>query len=210
MAQLEIATHGLLHSDWRTGLPSIAGNRVALRELRRTDAFSLYQVVQNPDVARHMWPAPPSVRAMEQFIEATWAERTQGRYAGFGIVPSGSAHAAGLFELRSSQPGFLRAELGFFLDRSCWGTGVFAEAAGLMREFAFGVLRTHRIEARVSIENRRGNAVMRKMGATKEGVLQDAFHFNGRYIDQYLWAMLNRVATASRLASELGGSLSDV
>ena len=30
MAQLEIATHDLLHSDWRTGLPSIAGNRVAL------------------------------------------------------------------------------------------------------------------------------------------------------------------------------------
>ena len=50
---------------------------------------------------------------------------------------------------------------------------------------------THRIEARASAENPRGNAALRKIGARKEGRLRSAFVSQGRYIDQYLWAIVD-------------------
>lgn len=199
MTELDVVGHDLLRSDWRTGLPLLSGSRVELRELRRSDAPALFQIMLDGEVARYLWSPPPSVCAMERFIEASWRERSAGRYAGFAIVPAGSEHAAGLFELRSLQPGFLRAELGFFLERAWWGKAVFVEASRLLREFAFGVLKAHRLEARVSVENVRGNAVMRKLGAQQEGVLRAAFISGGRCTDQYLWAILNEAAI-SRLS----------
>jgi len=49
------------------------------------------------------------------FIDWAHAERATGKYICYGIVPRGETHAAGVFELRQLQPGFVRGELGFVL-----------------------------------------------------------------------------------------------
>lgn len=114
------------------------------------------------------------------------------------IVPHGHAEVAGLFELRPLQPGFFRVELGVVLDPEWWGTGLFSDGARLICDFAFGVLGVHRIEARASIENLRGNAALRKIGARKEGRLRAAFLSEGRYVDQYLWSIVNGLDVVRR------------
>lgn len=163
-----------------------------LRELRPSDAPALYRTICLPDVAQKMWPPPGTLEAVERFIERTHVNRTLGHSIYFGVVPGGETDAAGLFELRPMQPRFFRLELGYFLHPAWWGTGVFTEAAQLIREFSFGVLGTQRIEARVSVDNPRGNAALRKIGAQREGRLRAAFVDEGRYVDQYLWAIVNR------------------
>ena len=59
-----------------------------------------------------------------------------------------------------------------------------------MLDFAFDVLRTHRLEARAAVCNARGNGAMRKLGAEREGVLRHAFFRDGDYLDQVLWSIL--------------------
>ena len=49
----------------------------------------------------------------------------------------------------------------------------------------------HRIEARAAVDNARGNAALRKLGATREGTLKEAFVRDDRYVDQYLWSLLD-------------------
>ncbi len=132
-----------------------------------------------PEVARHSWPAPSTVEAFERFIEWTWAERAAGRYTCFGVVPRDSITAAGLFELRPLQPGFFRAELGFFIDRPLWGTGVFQDGARLVADFAFKAVGVHRIEVRASVDNARSNAALKKIGAQQEGLLRASFVHDG-------------------------------
>jgi ribosomal-protein-alanine N-acetyltransferase len=184
--------------NWSEGLPPLQGERVLLRELCASDAPALYRVVCLPDVAQQMWPPPPSLEAVERFIERTHVQRGLGQSIYFAVVPGGEKEIAGLFELRPMQPRFFRLELGYFLHPVWWGTGVFTEAAQLIREFAFGVLGTQRIEARVSVENPRGNAALRKIGARREGRLRAAFVHEGRYVDQYLWAIANKGSTPPR------------
>jgi len=193
MAALEtkIDDCGAPPAEWRAALPTLQTDRVVLRELRLADAASLYRVVRCPDVARHMWPAPPGVDAFERFIEWTWAERAAGKYMSFGIVPRGATEAVGLFELRQMQPGFFRGELGFFIDPAVSGTGLFSEAARLMLDFSFQVVGVHRIEARATVDNQRSNMALRRLGARKEGTLRAAFISEGKYVDQHLWAIVS-------------------
>ena len=184
--------------SWSESLPRLEGERVSLRELCPSDAPALYRIVCMPDVAQQMWPPPASLEAVERFIERTHVNRKHGHAIYFGVVPGGETDVAGLFELRPMQPRFYRLELGYFIHPAWWGTGVFTEAAQLIREFAFGVLGAQRIEARVSVENPRGNAALLKIGARREGRLRAAFVHEGRYVDQYLWAIVNKSSRSPR------------
>jgi ribosomal-protein-alanine N-acetyltransferase len=180
---------------WCEGLPQLEGERVTLRELRLSDAAALYRTVRIPEVARQMWPPPQTLDAVERFIDRIHLKRRFGQYVCFGVVPAGQTEVAGLFELRPLQPRFFRIELGYFLHPTWWGKGVFTEAARLVCGFSFNVLGVQRIEARVSVDNPRGNEALRKIGAHKEGRLCAAFiDHEGRYVDQFLWAIVNRGA----------------
>jgi RimJ/RimL family protein N-acetyltransferase len=56
--------------------------------------------------------------------------------------------------------------------------------------FVFEVLGVHRLEARASVTNGRGNGALRKLGAVQEGVLRRAFLRHGTYHDQVMWSLL--------------------
>lgn len=177
-------------SDWRAGLPIIAGSNFTLRELRSDDAASLLAMLTTEEVARFISPPPTTVEGFERFIEWTHLERHAGNFICFGIVPAGMEHAVGIFQLRSLEPGFASCEWGFAMGSSFWGTGVFAEGARLVVNFAVDVVGAQRLEARAAVANGRGNGALRKIGAVQEGVLRRSFLRNGQYHDQVLWSIL--------------------
>jgi RimJ/RimL family protein N-acetyltransferase len=177
-------------SDWRTGLPILSGSMITLRELRASDAPSLFESLTTQEVARFISPPPSTVEGFEKFIAWTHRQRAAGQYVCFAVVPKGSDTAIGLFQVRSLEPGFANAEWGFAIDSNFWGTGAFLDGAKLLTEFAFGALGTHRLEARASTRNGRGNGALRKIGAVQEAVLRRSFLRDGEYHDQALWTIL--------------------
>ncbi len=177
-------------SDWRSGLPVLAGSNFTLRELRIDDAPSLLAMLTTEEVARFISPPPTTVEGFERFIAWTHRERLTGNYICFGIVPQGMDHAIGLFQLRSLEPGFASCEWGFAMGSPFWGTGLFAEGARLVVNFAVDLVGTQRLEARAAVANGRGNGALRKIGAVQEGVLRRSFLRNGQYHDQVLWSIL--------------------
>jgi RimJ/RimL family protein N-acetyltransferase len=177
-------------TDWRSGLPVIAGSNFTLRELRIDDAASLLAMLTTEEVARFISPPPTTVEGFERFIAWTHRERLTGSYICFGVVPQGMDKAVGIFQLRSLEPGFGSCEWGFALGSAFWGTGVFVEGARLVLNFAVDVVGTQRLEARAAVANGRGNGALRKVGAVQEGVLRRSFLRNGQYHDQVLWSIL--------------------
>jgi RimJ/RimL family protein N-acetyltransferase len=193
------AVSGTISSDWRDGLPLVAGSLVALRELRQSDAQSLFAMLSTEEVARFISPPPSTVEGFERFIAWTHRQRAAGQYVCFAVVPHGSDMAIGLFQIRALDPGFDTAEWGFALGSDFWGTGMFVDGAKLALDFAFDVVGVHRLEARAAVRNGRGNGALRKIGAVQEGVLRRSFLRNGEYLDQTLWSILSedwRVAKA--------------
>jgi RimJ/RimL family protein N-acetyltransferase len=178
-------------SDWRNGLPLLTGSMVTLRELRMSDAPSLLAMLSTEEVSRFISPPPTTVDGFERFIAWTHRQRMAGQYVCFGVVPHGSDVAIGLFQVRSLDAGFATAEWGFALGSAFWGTGVFADGARLVLDFAFEAVGVHRLEARAALRNGRGNGALRKLGAVQEGVLRRSFLRNGEYLDQALWSILD-------------------
>ena len=181
----------VIETDWRSALPTLAGQRMTLRELRPSDATSLFAMLTTEEVSRFISPPPSTVEGFERFIAWTARQRAAGEYVCFAVVPHGSTAAVGLFQVRSLEPGFGSAEWGFALGSTYWGAGIFVEGARLVLDFVFEVMRVHRVEARAAVRNGRGNGALRKIGAVQEGVLRRSFLRDGEYLDQVLWSIVD-------------------
>ena len=188
-------------TDWKTGIPVLTGHGVTIRELRVSDAPSLFAMLTTQEVARFISPPPTTVEGFERFIMWANRERAAGTYVCFALVPHGMDTAVGLFQVRQLEPGWGTAEWGFALGSAFWGTGLFAEGARMVLEFAFETIGVHRLEARAAVLNGRGNGALGKLGAVKEGVLRRSFLRDGQYLDQVLWAILAEDWRATRVIS---------
>jgi len=177
-------------AGWRQELPVLEGRITTVREVRLSDAPSLFELFSDPEVNRYLSPPPPSIDAFAGFV--TWAQRQRERGAlvCFGIVPAGLRDAVGIIQIRALDPSFALAEWGFVLGAAFWSSGVFEDAASQVLDFAFNTLKVHRLEARAVSKNDRGNGALQKLGAITEAVLAHGLDREGHFHEQLLWAML--------------------
>jgi RimJ/RimL family protein N-acetyltransferase len=148
-------------------LPSLTGALVTLRELRLSDASSLFSALTGVEVSRFISPPPYSVDGFEKFIEWTHRQREAGQCICFAVMPKGTDNAIGLFQVRSLEPAFGTAEWGFAIANEFWGTGMFLDGARLVLDFAFDVIGVHPMEARSTLRNSSGNGALLNLGAVQ-------------------------------------------
>jgi RimJ/RimL family protein N-acetyltransferase len=180
----------IVTSDWQASLPALTGMQVVLRELRASDAASLFAMLTSEEVSRFISPPPTTIEGFERFIAWTLREREAGKYVCYAVTIKGYDTAIGIFQVRELEPCFSTAEWGFAIGSAFWGTGVFQESAELVMEFAFETLGVHRLEARAAVKNGRGNGALLKIGAVQEGLLRRSFLKNGEFVDQVLYAIV--------------------
>lgn len=149
---------------WSDRVPPLQGQLTTLREVDPTDVYPLYALFSDPAVTEYMAPPPPTLAKFAGFIEWSHQQREKGRGICFGIVPEGMIVAVGIIQIRLA-PELGGAEWGFVLSAHFWSTGVFADAADALVEFAFKTLLVERLEARIALRNRRAHAAVQKIGA---------------------------------------------
>lgn len=192
----------------RGGLPELRTPRVTLRELRTSDAATLFPLLHEAEVRQHMSHEPGDLQAFEAFIEWTHRERQVGRHLCYGIVPRGAVDAAGLIQVWPIEPTGRTVEWGFALGRAYWGQALFHEAALAVVDHVVSTLGVQRLEARAALSNVRGNAALGRLGAVREGVLRQCFCVNGARADYVMWSILSsdwsigRAAHAARRSQE--------
>jgi ribosomal-protein-alanine N-acetyltransferase len=179
-----------ISSDWQRALPTLSGGDVVLRDLRTSDAESLFALLTTEEVSRFISPPPSSPEGFERFIAWTHLQRAAGAYVCFAVTLRGFDTAIGIFQVRQLELNFRTAEWGFAIGSPFWGTGVFERSAKLVVDFAFDVLGVHRLEARAAVLNGRGNGALVKIGAVQEGILRRSLHLHGEHLDQVLYSIL--------------------
>jgi ribosomal-protein-alanine N-acetyltransferase len=192
---------GVTTSDWQRALPMLRGRRVTLREVRTSDAQSLFAMLSTEEVSRFINPPPSTVEGFERFIAWTHRQREAGVYVCFAVTVPEYDGAIGLFQVRQLGTTFDIAEWGFALGSAFWGSGIFVESAELVVDFVFDTLNARRLEARAAVLNGRGNGALLKIGAAHEGILRKSFVRRGELLDQALYAILDaewRVWRAAR------------
>ncbi|MDR0727662.1 MAG: GNAT family N-acetyltransferase [Puniceicoccales bacterium] len=83
-----------------------------------------------------------------------------------------------------------RTEMGYWLDKDCWGQGYMTEVAWRVIEYVFEDLKLHRIDLTHMVANTRSQRVAQKLGFQLEGCWREG-HFKDRsYKDVKIYGML--------------------
>jgi RimJ/RimL family protein N-acetyltransferase len=192
-------------APWRNALPALSGRVVMLREPVMQDLGPLVDLLSIGDATRFGLEEPVSDVAVQELIERFARERASGIAVTYLITLSTSRTVVGLVQVRQLDPSFEAAEWECTIAPSWRGSGIFLDAARLVGSFAFGAIGTHRIEARVLLQNGRANGALRKLGAVQEGILRQSVRRGDEYVDQVLWSILKEdwgdhwVSTAPRV-----------
>ena len=195
----------LTTSNWRAELPILTGRMVTLREPASVDLGPLVDLLSLSDATRFGVDEPVIDLGVQDLIERIARDRAAGLSFTYVITLSSARTLVGLVQVRQLDPSFEAAEWECTIAPSSRGTGIFLEAARLVGSFAFGPVGTHRLEARVALQNGRANGALRKLGAVQEGILRRSVRRHGVYFDQVLWSMLKEdwgdhwVSTAPRV-----------
>ena len=191
--------------EWRTELPPLAGRIVTLREPIARDLGPIVDLLSLGDASHFGFDEPPTEVSARELIDRAARDRSAGVAFTYAVTLRAAQTLVGLVHVRQLDPGFEAAEWEITLAPSVRGTGIFVEAARLAGSFAFGPLGTHRLEARVLMQNGRASGAMRKLGAVQEGVLRRSVRQGGQYLDQVLWSLLKEdwgdqwISTAPRV-----------
>ena len=201
----DVRTRPGFRLTWPKGLPVLRNHVVELRELIISDAETLLRQFNTPAVIRYIAPPPSSVEGFEQFIRLTHMERRRGTLLCFGIVPAGESVPVGLIQIWPIKTDFSTAEWGFVLGQQAWGTGLFVASAELFLDYVFETIGVIRLETRAVVENGRSGGALRKLGATREGILRGAFKLGESVFDDVMWSILAEEWRARRVHA--GGDL---
>jgi RimJ/RimL family protein N-acetyltransferase len=185
-----VADPSLTSVAWRTELPILTGRSVTLREPSPSDLAALIELLALPDASHFGLDDPVADFAAQHLIETAVRDRAAGRAFTYVVTLNPSRTVVGLVQVRQLDPAFEAAEWECTLVPSVRGSGVFLETARLAGSLAFGVVGTHRLEARALLLHGRANGALRKLGAVQEGVLRRSARRRDEYLDQVLWAVL--------------------
>lgn len=152
--------------------------------------------VRNKERLADTEPARPAmyytVKGVKEYLKADYKDSMKGVEYRYYLTMKGEDEVIGTVCLSSISYGSVKSgTLSYKLDAGCWGKGLATEAVREVVNFAFNILRLHRIEAQVMPRNARSLRVMEKLGFEKEGLAHRCLEVNNKWEDHYTFALLN-------------------
>ena len=165
-------------------LPVLSQDDVCLREVHLSDAAALTALFAQAEVSAHLDPPPATIAEFGSWISVSQTRRANNRAACYTLL-TGNQEVSGLFmALRLDTDN--RAEIGFAMAPSLWGTGVFQKAVNLYLEFLFTEWGVTTLIGKTLVRNGRGVGAMRKLDAT---IIEESVR-NGQ--PEYVWTLEKR------------------
>lgn len=84
--------------------------------------------------------------------------------------------------------------IGYWLGEAFEGKGIMTKACKAIVRYCFEELALNRIEIRVATENYKSQAIPERLGFKKEGCLRSVEFLYDKYIDLYIYGMVNEKA----------------
>lgn len=170
-----------------TNTPTITTPRFTCRPLREGDE-------------RALWPAFSSDRAMRYWGRGPFADREEfrdylfdagGTWGGRTWVAVPKEGGAPVFRMVASSNVEQVAEIGYILVPGNEGRGIARECVSALITHLFREEGFHRIYADVDPRNARSNALLERLGFTREGHLRHTMKTHIGWTDTWLWAILS-------------------
>lgn len=145
--------------------------RLTLRMPSEADAQRLFDAyTQDHDVTRYLvWRPHLEVSETEAFISYCISEWANGRRPYVITRRESDNLPIGMLEARNLQG---TVDIGYVLQRSCWGSGFMTEAMTHIGDLALSIPECFRVQATCHVENQASARVLEKSGFVKKGRLE--------------------------------------
>ncbi len=147
----------------------LTSERLLLRRPQSGDADAVYRYCSDPEVTR--WLNWPACRDPEQFrhdFSSYGSKWCSGEEFYWVITLSGSHCVIGSIACRMQHE---VADLGFLLERQCWGYGLATEAAALVLKEVSSAPQVERVVAVCAADNVGSARVLEKIGMQCKGLV---------------------------------------
>lgn len=136
--------------------------RLLLRAFTPQDAQRVFEIRSEFEVTRMLvFPAyPPVLENVAAWLREHAVEWRAGTAYRFAVVADG--RVIGCADVDEIQDGC--GELGYWLERDCWGRGLASEAAGAVRDFATRTLGLRRLVAGHAADNPASGRILLRLG----------------------------------------------
>lgn len=159
-----------------------------LRPWTVMDIDSLVKYANNEKIANNLtnqFPHPYTREHAIGFIEMT---QNHNPTQVFAIDLDGVA--VGGIGIHTQQDVYCKnMELGYWLAEPFWGKGIVTKAVTEMIDYAFDTFDIQRIFARPYGPNKASQRVLEKAGFKLDAHLKETFFKNGKYLDEYIYAV---------------------
>ena len=190
----------------RPPLPILQGERCLLRAPVPEDVPALVTHANDPAVARNLFDGFPQPYTLE--AATAWATH-EAQSGAFGwvwaiVVDDALVGCIGLHQAG----GWMRcnAEIGYWIGQSHWRRGIASDAVRQVTDWAFAAVPAlTRIHAPIFAWNEGSQAVVRKCGYVREGVLKQSAIKNDQAIDRVSWATYR--TEIARRDADIGAAL---
>src|SRR5512146_3581454 len=163
----------------------VLGEGVELVSLEERHAEEMFRLIDRN--REHLGPWMPwldstlTAEDSREFIRRSRAQQAKGEALVAGIFVGG--RLAGVTSFVRIDAANRSAMIGYWIGEEHQGKGLMTRACVALVEYGFGDLGLNRIVIEAATDNRRSQAVPRRLGFTLEGVERQAEWVNDRFVD---------------------------
>ncbi|MBS1165663.1 MAG: acetyltransferase [Proteobacteria bacterium] len=169
-----------------------ATKRLVLRPFAADDWAAYADYHARPEVYAFLYRAAPTGAALrEQFDRVLRARfEADGDVYRLAVMLKDGGAVAGEVLLKMASRDALQAEIGYIFSPAHAGKGYATEAVAVLLSIGFETIGFHRIFARLDAANTGSVGVVERLGMRREAHLRENDRFNGRWGDEYVYALL--------------------
>jgi RimJ/RimL family protein N-acetyltransferase len=176
---------------WRS-VPTLSGRHVRLRPLTRDDGPALVEAARTDGLWDIFYASVFKLKNVDAFMDEVFAEQDYGRVLPFAVLDAGGRVVGTTRYMRMTES-HRRLEIGgTFYATAVQRTGVNTETKLLLLGYAFDVLGCQCVQIRTDALNKRSQAAIERLGATRDGVLRGHQIVGGRLRDSVVYSILDR------------------
>jgi len=183
--------------------PRLVTPRLVLDPIGPDDAEALYAYRSEPAVYRYLRSAPASPDDMRHFVREQCASvvDTPGTWYQLAVRRHETGELIGDIGIRFPADDPHQAEVGFTVSPGSQRQGYGTEAVTAVMDYVFASLGKRRVIASADPRNAPSIALLKRLGMRQEAHFRESLLIRGEWVDDVVFAILDREWKARRAAS---------